>query len=144
MFKIDHRKTLKPLYHPSSKVPAILEVPPMNFLMVDGRGKPDGKQFPQAASILYPLAYTHKWMVPLGSEIDIHVIPMEVLWKGNREKKDFAWTIYESRDSAEILGKYQRVNEEKHYTKARLGLKEVAHRKQFYKKQVRDIEWKTG
>ena len=93
MFKIDHRKTLKPLYYPFSKVPAIVEVPPMNFLMVDGRGKPDGKQFPQAASILYPLAYTLKWMVRLGSDIDFHVMPMEVLWKVNRGKKEFAWTM---------------------------------------------------
>ncbi len=93
MFKIDHRKTLKNLYHPSSRTPAIVEVPPMNFLMMDGRGKPDGKQFPQAASILYPLAYTLKWMVRLGSNVDFHVMPMEVLWKVDREKKEFAWTM---------------------------------------------------
>jgi hypothetical protein len=93
MLKVDHRKTLKHLYHPSSKVPVIVEVPPMNFLMLDGRGKPDGKQFPQAAGVLYPLAYTLKWMVRLGSDIDFHVMPMEVLWKVNREKKEFAWTM---------------------------------------------------
>jgi hypothetical protein len=93
MLKIDHRKTLKPLYQPSSKTPAIVDVPPMNFLIVDGRGKPDGNQFPQAASILYPLAYTLKWMVRLRSDIDFHVMPMEVLWKVNREKKEFAWTM---------------------------------------------------
>ena len=93
MFKIDHRKTLSHFYYPSSKLPTILEVPPMNFLMVDGRGKPDGKQFPQAASVLYPLAYTLKWMVRLGNDIDFHVMPMEVLWKVDREKKEFAWTM---------------------------------------------------
>ncbi|MRS03987.1 hypothetical protein EG832_12325, partial [bacterium] len=81
MFKIDHRKTLKHLYHPSSKAPAIIDVPVMNYLMVEGRGKPDGEQFQQAASLLYPLAYTIKWMVRLGSDIDFHVMPMEVLWK---------------------------------------------------------------
>ena len=93
MLKIDHRQTLKQLYHPSSKTPVLLEVPPMNFLMVDGRGKPDGKQFPQAASVLFPLAYSLKWMVRLGSDIDFHVMPMEVLWKVNRQKKEFAWTM---------------------------------------------------
>jgi hypothetical protein len=93
MFKIDHRKTLKHLYHPSSKTPVMVDVPPMNFLMLDGRGKPDGKQFPQAAGILYPLAYTLKWMVRLDSDIDFHVMPMEVIWKVNREKKEFAWTM---------------------------------------------------
>ena len=93
MLKIDHRQTLKQLYHPSSKTPVLLEVPPMNFLMVDGRGKPDGKQFPQAASVLFPLAYSLKWMVRLGSDIDFHVMPMEVLWKVNRQKMEFAWTM---------------------------------------------------
>jgi hypothetical protein len=93
MFKIDHRKTLKPLYHPSGKTPVIVDVPPMNFLKVDGRGKPAGKEFPQAAGALYPLAYTLKWMVRLGRDIDFHVMPMEVVWKVNREKKEFAWTM---------------------------------------------------
>ena len=93
MFKIDHRKTLKYLYHPSSKTPVLVDVPSMNFLMVDGRGKPDGKQFPRAAGVLYPLAYTLKWMVRLESDIDFHVMPMEVVWKVNREKKEFAWTM---------------------------------------------------
>ena len=52
MFKIDHRKTLKNLYHPSSRTPAIVDVPPMNFLMMDGQRETGWKQFPQAASTL--------------------------------------------------------------------------------------------
>ena len=48
---------------------------------------------------------------------------------------------YESQDSVDILEKYQRVNEEKQYTKARLGLKDVAYCKRFCKKLDRDIEW---
>ena len=93
MFRIDHRKSLKHLYHPSSRTPALVDVPAMSFLMMDGRGKPDGKQFPQAAGVLFPLAYTLKWMVRLGGDIDFHVMPMEVLWRVNREKKEFAWTM---------------------------------------------------
>lgn len=93
MFKIDHRKTLKHFYHPSSKTPSIVDVPVMNYLKVEGSGKPDGPQFQQAAGLLYPLAYTLKWMVRLGSDIDFHVMPMEVLWKVNREKKEFSFTM---------------------------------------------------
>jgi len=93
MFKIDHRKTLKNLYHPSSKAPSIIDVPAMNFLKVEGRGKPNEIQFQQAAQVLYPLAYTLKWMVRLGSDIDFHVMPMEVLWKVNREKKVFSFMM---------------------------------------------------
>jgi len=93
MLKVDHRKSLKHLYHPSHKTPALVDVQPMNFLMMDGHGKPDGKQFPQAASVIFPLAYTLKWMVRLGSDIDFHVMPMEVRWRVNRQTREFAWTM---------------------------------------------------
>jgi hypothetical protein len=93
MLKIDHRKTLKHLYRPSSRLPSLVDVPPMYFLMMDGRGKPDGKQFPQAAGTLFPLAYTLKFMVRFASDVDFHVMPMEVHWRVNREKKEFAWTM---------------------------------------------------
>ncbi|MCJ7435189.1 MAG: hypothetical protein MUO77_17040, partial [Anaerolineales bacterium] len=93
MFKIDHRKTLKHLYHPSHKTPALVDVPPMNFLMMDGHGKPSEKYFQQVASTLYPLAYTLKFMVRADCDVDYHVMPMEVRWRVNREKKEFAWTM---------------------------------------------------
>ncbi len=93
MLKVDHRKILKHLYHPSSRMPIIVDVPPMNFLLIDGKGKPNGSGFQQAASTLYPLAYTLKWMVRLESDIDFHVMPMEVQWKVNREAKEFNWTM---------------------------------------------------
>ena len=57
----------------------------MNFLMMDGRGKPDEKQF--------PLAYTLKFMVRFAIDVDFHVMPMTVQWRVNREKKEFAWTM---------------------------------------------------
>ena len=89
MFKIDHRKTLKHLYHPSRITPTLIDVPPMNFLMMDGRGKPSGSGFQQAASTLYPLAYTLKFMVRAASDVDYHVMPMEVRWRVNREKQGY-------------------------------------------------------
>jgi hypothetical protein len=93
MLKIDHRKTLKHLYHPSHKIPSLIDIPPLNFLMMDGRGKPSGNDFQKAASTLYPLAYTLKFMVRAARGIDYHVMPMEVRWRVNREKKEFAWTM---------------------------------------------------
>ena len=65
----------------------------MNFLMMDGRGKPSGGGFQEAASTLYPLAYTLKFMIRAACDIDYHVMPMEVRWRVNREKKEFAWTM---------------------------------------------------
>jgi hypothetical protein len=93
MLKIDHRKTLKHLYHPSPKAAVLVDVSSLNFLMIDGRGKPTGSGFPRAAGVLFPLAYTLKWMVRLSLDVDFHVMPMEVCWRVNREKKEFAWTM---------------------------------------------------
>lgn len=93
MFKIDHRKVLKHLYHPSHKTPVLVDVPPMNFLMLDGYGRPSGKCFQQAAGTLYPLAYALKFMTRAACDVDYHVMPLEVRWMVNREKKEFAWTM---------------------------------------------------
>jgi hypothetical protein len=44
MDKIDLKKTLKHLYNPSAKEIAVVEVPTMNFLIVDGEGDPNTSQ----------------------------------------------------------------------------------------------------
>ena len=38
---LDLTKTHKTLYTPSAKEPAIITVPPFNFLMLDGKGDPN-------------------------------------------------------------------------------------------------------
>lgn len=90
---IDHRKIFKHLYSASKTSPVIIEVPTLNYLMIDGQGRPTGTEFQQAANTLYPVAYTLKFMVRERIAIDYHVMPMEIIWKVNREKKQFAWTM---------------------------------------------------
>jgi hypothetical protein len=41
MKKIDIKKEMKHLYNASSKDPEIVDVPQMNFLMVNGEGDPN-------------------------------------------------------------------------------------------------------
>jgi hypothetical protein len=41
MPKIDFKKEYRHLYQPSAKAFTVVEVPPMNFLMVDGHGDPN-------------------------------------------------------------------------------------------------------
>ncbi|MDO9309163.1 MAG: hypothetical protein Q7V04_08875 [Deltaproteobacteria bacterium] len=56
MEKIDFKKQLKHLYTPSAKKVEIVEVPQMNFLMVDGAGDPNtSKSFSDAIEALYPV-----------------------------------------------------------------------------------------
>lgn len=37
--------------------------------------------------------YTLKFMARFANDVDFHVMPMEVHWQVNREKKEFAWTM---------------------------------------------------
>ncbi len=82
MRKIDFKKELKHLYSPSAKKVEIVEIPQMNFLMVDGEGDPNtSKSFSDAIEALYPVSYTLKFMVKKGKiGVDYGVLPLEALW----------------------------------------------------------------
>ena len=59
MRKIDYKKELKHLYKPSAGKVNIVEVPQMNFFMIDGEEDPNTSQsFQDAVNVLYPLSYT--------------------------------------------------------------------------------------
>jgi hypothetical protein len=78
--KVDFKKTLKQLYKPSKKGLHIVDVPAMNFLMVDGRGDPNTSvEYQQAIEVLYSISYGIKFA--LKSQGYDHVIPpLEGLW----------------------------------------------------------------
>jgi hypothetical protein len=82
MVKTDFKKALKHLYQPLVKEIVCVDVPAMNFLMVDGAGDPNTAQsFSDAIEALYPLAYTLKFMAKKGAlAIDYSVMPLEALW----------------------------------------------------------------
>ncbi len=82
MEKRDYLKQMKELYGPSAKSVDVVDVPEMNFLMVDGEGDPNrAKSFGEAIEALYPVAYTLKFMAKKGPPaIDYGVMPLEALW----------------------------------------------------------------
>ena len=56
----DYKKEYKELYQPKT-IPQLVDVPEMNFIMVDGRGDPnDSPLFQEAVEILYGISYTIK------------------------------------------------------------------------------------
>lgn len=80
MPKMDYKKDLKHLYLPTAKDFTIVEVPPMNFLMVDGHGDPNtSADFQEACNALYGMAYTLKFALK-PSGVDFTVAPLEGLW----------------------------------------------------------------
>ena len=78
--KIDYKKTLKQLYNPAKGSFQLVDVPPMNFLMVDGKGDPNTSvEYQQAVDALYSMAYGIKFALkPQGYD---HIVPpLEGLW----------------------------------------------------------------
>ncbi|MFC2056322.1 GyrI-like domain-containing protein [Chloroflexota bacterium] len=82
MEKIDVRKEFKQLYNPSPKEAMIVNVPEMNFLMIDGAGNPNtAQEYKDAIEALYAMSYALKFMVKKGqTAVDYGVMPLEGLW----------------------------------------------------------------
>ncbi len=102
MEKIDFKKDLKHLYQPSSKEVVQVDVPPFNYLMIDGAGDPNTSPAYQAAvEVLFSLSYTLKFMVKKGSlALDYGVLPLEGLWWADdmtafttADKSNWQWTM---------------------------------------------------
>lgn len=99
----DYKKEYKEFYLPKAK-PALVTVPPMNYIAVRGRGdpnQPDG-EYQEAMSLLYGVAFTIK-MSKLGDRriegyFDYVVPPLEGFWwqagvQGidYEHKEDYRW-----------------------------------------------------
>ncbi|MEO7909669.1 MAG: GyrI-like domain-containing protein [Roseiflexaceae bacterium] len=84
MSPIDYKKELKHLYAPSVNEVALAEVPPLQFLMIDGQGDPNtAPAYAAAVEGLYALAYALKFRVKRGpAGVDFTVMPLEGLWWG--------------------------------------------------------------
>ena len=102
MQKLDLRKNLKQLYQPSAKEVVQVEVPAMNFLMIDGKGDPNtAKEYTEALEALFSVAYTLKFAVKKSAlAIDYSVMPPEGLWWAEDmssfqtgKKDDWLWTM---------------------------------------------------
>ena len=102
MPKIDFKKELKHLYRPSIKEFVVVDVPPMNFLMIDGHGDPNtAQEYQDALEALYAVAYKLKFMSKKERGMDYVVPPLEGLWWAEdmeafttgRDKSAWDWTM---------------------------------------------------
>jgi hypothetical protein len=99
--KVDFKKELKHLYGASVKEPTIVDVPGMNFLMVDGFGDPNMQEFQEAIETLYAVSYALKFMIKKGEQaVDYGVLPLEGLfWVDDMSqfsednKEAWKWTL---------------------------------------------------
>jgi hypothetical protein len=104
MTALDIVRQHRELYAPSAKHAAIVEVPELAFIMLDGRGDPNGsEEYVQALGALYGVAYTLKFTLKKADpERDFKVAPLEGLW----------WTD----DDAPSLAELQQERDAWHWT----------------------------
>lgn len=104
MEKLDYKKKFKELYQ-AKPVPSVVNVPQMQFIMVDGKGDPnDGNgKYQAAVETLYALSYAIKMMPKSGTippdYFEYVVPPLEGLWWfsdsdafDDSNKSNFYWT----------------------------------------------------
>jgi hypothetical protein len=100
--KTDFKKTLKHLYQPSAKEFEVVDVPPMQFLMIDGHGDPNtAQEYKNAVEALYAVSYQLKFMSKKELSKDYVVPPLEGLWWAEdmetfttkQDKSKWDWTM---------------------------------------------------
>ncbi|HWI30690.1 MAG TPA: GyrI-like domain-containing protein [Microbacterium sp.] len=79
---------------------ALVDVPPLRYLMIDGHGDPNTQAYADAIATLYPVAYKLKFMSKNELDRDYVVMPLEALWwaddmasfTSDRDKSRWDWT----------------------------------------------------
>lgn len=99
--KVDFKKELD-CYQAKAGVFRVVDVPRLQYLMVDGHGDPNtSPEFTNAVEALYPLAYTLKFASKKELGRDYTVMPLEGLWWSDdmaaftqaRDKSKWDWTL---------------------------------------------------
>ena len=99
---LDFKKELKHLYRPSTKGFVVVDVPAMNFLMIDGHGDPNtAQEYKEAVEALYAVAYKAKFFSKNMLDRNYVVPPLEGLWWAEdmesftrlRDKSAWDWTM---------------------------------------------------
>lgn len=97
MQKIDLSRELKYLYSASAHEVTRVDVPLLQFLMIDGYGDPNSTpSFQQDIASLYSLSYTMKsTLKKMSNGRDFKVMPLEGLWWMDdlHHKNDWKWTL---------------------------------------------------
>ncbi len=100
MVKYDFKRENKNLYYPSDKKVSVVDVPRMNFLMVDGKGDPNTSQeYQDAMEALFPVSFKVKFLSKKENNLDYVVMPLEGLWWAENmddfsieDKESWNWT----------------------------------------------------
>jgi hypothetical protein len=99
MLKRDLKKEMGILYKASVK-PESIDIPPLQYLMIDGKGRPGNEDYQLAVQALFGISYKAKFILKKREGLDYAVMPLEGLWwadnledfeKDNRD--EWKWTL---------------------------------------------------
>lgn len=101
MSKIDFKKNLKQFYATKSLEFEIVDVPALQFVMVDGMGTPGSSDvYSQALQAIYSMSYALKFMSKIDLNRDYVVPPLQGLWWADDlrsfvedDKDKWRWTM---------------------------------------------------
>ena len=100
--KLDLKKQHKDIYAPSAQKVSLLDLGPMTYLMVDGKGAPESAEYARAVQALFAVSYAMKFIIKKGPRaLDYGVMPLEGLWWADdmthftsaRDKRQWQWTM---------------------------------------------------
>jgi len=81
MEKIDFKKIMKAFWQPPAGVFSLVDVPKLQFAMIDGKGDPNtSEEYRHAIEWLYSVSYPLKFMSKKELGKDYGVAPLEGLW----------------------------------------------------------------
>lgn len=101
MEKVDFKQLFKQYYRPKSEQPEVIDVPSMQYLMIDGKGSPAAADFEHAIQAMYGVFFTIKFgRRKAGMGPDYSGAPLEGLWwMGDNtsfdvtKKDQWQWTL---------------------------------------------------
>lgn len=101
MEKLDLKKQHKALYNPPKGKFDIIDVPPLQYVRLDGAGDPNtAEAYQTGVAWLYSVSYAIKFAAKAELARDYVVGPLEALWWADdmstfvtRKKSDWRWTI---------------------------------------------------
>lgn len=98
---IDYKGQMGKLYRPSVEGVDLVDVPKMNFVMIDGHGDPNtAPEYQDAVEALFTVSYALKMHIKKSDAIDYGVMPLEGLWWAEdmsrfsvERKSEWKWTM---------------------------------------------------
>ncbi|ESS12794.1 MAG: hypothetical protein A07HR60_00264 [uncultured archaeon A07HR60] len=101
MENIDYKRELSDLYQQSDQKVSLVEVPELNYLMIDGQGYPNtSAECTAAIKTLYPFSYAVRSIIKGEEEFKYVVMPLEGLWWTEdmesfsvEDKSNWQWTL---------------------------------------------------